>query len=112
MHKIFIVLMVIMSAMASVSAQSATNPKRHSTKPGVVRFGPPTTYIKEGLTTEEVIRLLGEPVAVSQRNEKDGVVTVFEFARGGGRIIIAEFVRGALIHSRTETRAQVAQATW
>ena len=109
MRSIFAVFLVSLTAMVSVSAQSGTNPKRHSTKPGVVRIGPTTTYTKEGLTTEEVLRLLGEPLAVYERTEEDGVVTTYEFARSQDRIIIAEFVRGALVHSRTETRGQVAQ---
>jgi hypothetical protein len=36
-------------------------------KPGVVQVGPRTTYLKEGLTTEEVVRLLGKPSAISER---------------------------------------------
>ena len=76
-----------------------------SAERGVIRVGPPTTYLKEGLRTEEVLRLLGKPVAISERSEKDLVVTTYEFRRGEGRILIAEFVSGVLVRSRTETRA-------
>ena len=73
-------------------------------KPGVVRVGPRTTYLKEGLRTDEVVRLLGKPSSISERSENGIVVTTFEFQRGEGRVIIAEFVSGELVRSRTETR--------
>lgn len=69
---------------------------------GVVHLGPRTTYLKAGLKTEEVLRLLGEPSAVSERTS-EGVVT-YEFARGDGRVVVAEFVDDQLVRSRTETR--------
>jgi hypothetical protein len=79
-------------------------------KPGVVQVGPRTTYLKEGFSTEEVIRLLGMPTAVSERNVKDVVVAIYEFPRGEDRVLIAEFVKGVLIRSAMETRGQIAQA--
>jgi len=57
---------------------------------------------------EEVLRLLGEPAAISERHEGDESVTTYEFPRGQNRILIAEFVNGALVRSRTETRGQLA----
>lgn len=75
-------------------------------KPGVVRVGPRTTYIKEGLSSEEVIRLLGKPTSISERSENEVVVTTCEFQRGEGRKLIAEFVKGLLVRSRTEARAE------
>src|SRR6266850_1364092 len=78
-------------------------------KPGVLQVGPRTTYLKEGLSTEEVVRLLGEPTAVFQRTVDDIVVTTYEFPRGEGRVLIADFVKDMLIHSTVETRAQVAR---
>lgn len=77
--------------------------------PGVVRVGPTTTYLKDGLTIEDVLRVLGEPAVVSEREENGNVVTTYEFPRSEGRILIAEFVSGLLVHSRTETRGQVAR---
>jgi hypothetical protein len=71
-------------------------------KPGVVRVGPPTTYLKEGLSTEEVVRLLGQPSAISERRENAVVVTIYEFPRSEGRVLIAEFVKNALVSSRLE----------
>ena len=86
---------------------------RHSSArvpgPSVVRLGPPTTYLSAGLSTREVVRLLGQPVAVSERSEQDRVVTTYEFSRSAGRVIVAEFVGGLLVRSQTETRGQVIQ---
>jgi hypothetical protein len=73
-------------------------------KPGVVRVGPPTTYLKEGLTVAEVIRLLGKPQTVSQRVENGNAIVTYEFRRGEARMLVAEFERGMLVRSRTETR--------
>jgi len=72
---------------------------------GVVHLGPRTTYLKEGLKTREVVKLLGEPSAVSERTEAGRSISTYEFQRGDGRVLIAEFVGDALVSSRTETRA-------
>jgi hypothetical protein len=77
-------------------------------RPGVVRVGPRTTYLKEGLRTEEVVRLLGKPAAISERNEHGVIITIYEFDRGEGRTLIADFVGGVLVRSRTETRQKQA----
>jgi hypothetical protein len=79
-------------------------------KPGVLQVGPRTTYLKEGLSAEEVVRLLGQPSAVYETSVDDIVVTTYEFPRGEGRVLIAEFVKSMLIRSTMETRAQVARA--
>lgn len=68
-------------------------------KPGVVRVGPRTTYLKEGLRTDEVVRLLGKPASISERSENDVVILTYEFRRGEGHILIAEFVDGVLVRS-------------
>jgi hypothetical protein len=73
-------------------------------KPGVVRVGPRTTYLKEGLRTDEVVGLLGKPVSISERNADGLVVTIYAFQRGEGRILIAEFLSGVLVRSWIETR--------
>ena len=75
-------------------------------KPGVVQVGPRTTYLKEGLRTDEVVRLLGKPESISDRSESDIVIATYEFQRGEGRILIAEFVGGILVRSRSETRIE------
>jgi hypothetical protein len=71
---------------------------------GVVHVGPRSTYLKEGLSTAEVLNALGEPVAVSERKQDGKVVSIYEFQRSHGRILIAEFVSDALVGSRIETR--------
>jgi len=75
-------------------------------KPGVVQVGPRTTYLKEGLRTDEVVRLLGKPARISERRENDVVITTYEFQRGEGRILIAEFVSDLLVRSRSEARVE------
>jgi len=146
MRKFLSFVIVIMSAMVSVSAQTEQQDLKRSLeskhvtskvdvpaprntdedasyirqtaysypaddfKPGVVQVGPRTTYLKEGLSTEEVVRLLGKPSAITERNEKDVVVTIYEFPRSEDRVLIAEFVKNALVRFTMETRGQVAKA--
>jgi hypothetical protein len=117
MLKILVIGVAILIAVANGSAQTNSSKRYVSHKPGVVRVGPTTTYLKEGLSTEQVIRLLGQPAAISERTEKDLIVTTkdlivttYQFPRGEGRVLIAEFVSDALIDSRIETRVQVAQS--
>ena len=137
MKKVLGVMIVIMTAMVCVSAQTRQGRIRftehdetvlnvkvpakepdafypHTSysypvedfKPGVVQVGPRTTYLKEGLRTDEVVRLLGKPASVSERSENDVVITTYEFQRGEGRILIAEFVSNLLVRSRLETRVE------
>jgi len=121
MRNILVFLVVVICAVIPISAQTELDLKqyfegRHVTlrsdfrKPGVIRVGPPTTYLKEGLRTEEVLRLLGKPVATSERVEQGLVVTTYEFLRGGSRILVADFVSDALVRSRIETRGKNMQA--
>jgi outer membrane protein assembly factor BamE (lipoprotein component of BamABCDE complex) len=79
-------------------------------KPGVVQVGPRTTYLKEGLTTDEVVRLLGKPATISERTDNGVVVTIYEFARSENRVLVAEFEKGALVRSAMHARRQVAKA--
>jgi hypothetical protein len=109
MLKTIVIGIAILIAVANGSAQT-TGAKRYvSHKPGVVRVGPTTTYLKEGLSREQVVRLLGEPSAIFERTEKDLTVTTYEFPRAQGRVLIAEFVSDKLVDSRIETRLQIAQ---
>ena len=70
----------------------------------VLRLGPRSTYLKEGLSTEEVITLLGQPVSVSERKDRETHFTTYTFARSGERILVAEFVNGVLVRTYTRTR--------
>lgn len=122
MSKVSAILIVILFAVICVSAQSESNRKGDvegkpvnaryvisvSSKPGVVQLGPRTTYLKEGLSMEEVLRVMGKPAAVSKRNEEGAIVTSYEFKRGDGRVLIAEFIDNTLVRSRTETAGQAA----
>jgi hypothetical protein len=137
MRNIFSLVIVIIAAVAGVSAQARQDRARYSEeksavlkvgmpaneaeafspgtsfsysaedfKPGVVRVGPRMTFLKEGLRTDEVVRLLGKPSATSERSEPDVVITTYEFQRGEGRILVAEFAGGVLVRSWIETRGQ------
>ena len=108
MLKILIIATAILIAVVNVSAQTAATKKHTLRRAGIVRVGPSTTYLKEGFSLEEVLRLLGAPAAISERHDGDEFVTTYEFPRGQNRILIAEFVNGALVRSRTETRVQLA----
>lgn len=109
MLKTLVIATAILIAVVNVSAGSARTTRRYTPrKAGVVRVGPSTTYLKEGFSLEEVLRLLGEPSAISKHQSGNELVTTYEFARGQNRFLIAEFVRGVLVSSRTETREQVA----
>jgi hypothetical protein len=100
----------ILIAVANGSAQTSGVKRYVSHKPGIVRVGPTTTYLKEGLSTEQVIRLLGTPSAIYESTKNNSTVTTYEFPRAEGRVLIAKFVGNALIDSRIETRVQVAQS--
>ena len=75
-------------------------------KPGVVRVGPRTTYLKEGLRIDEVVRLLGKPHSISERSEKGHTVISYEFQRAEGQVLVVDFEKGLLVHSQTESRAE------
>jgi hypothetical protein len=69
----------------------------------VLRLGPSSTYLKEGLRTDEVVGLLGKPSNVSERREGNRLITTYTFERSEGRVLIADFANGLLINSRMET---------
>ncbi|HEX8138042.1 MAG TPA: hypothetical protein VF544_10665 [Pyrinomonadaceae bacterium] len=68
----------------------------------VLRVGPSTTYLKNGLSLDEVVMLLGKPAARSERLAGDVRLTTCVFARSGSRVLVAEFENGLLVSSRTE----------
>jgi hypothetical protein len=69
----------------------------------VLRLGPTTTYLKNGLSVDEVVKLLGKPSAISQRLEGNSLITIYIFPRSQSRVLIAQFENGLLTDSRTET---------
>ena len=105
MLKTMVIITALLIAAVNISAQTSRVPKSgkrvHQTS--AIRIGPPTTYLKEGLTIEQVIRVLGEPTSVSQREEQGVTIETFKFQRGSNRVLIAEFVNQELVGSRTET---------
>jgi hypothetical protein len=108
MSKVLFLVVIVLSVGAGVSARSGVNAHTNGDQPSarvaprVISVGPRTTYLKEGLSTEDVRRLLGKPAAISERNQNGSTVTTYEFPRGEGRVLIVEFVDGALARSRTE----------
>lgn len=94
------------SAVRQISYEYAAGSK----KIAVVRVGAPTTYLKPGLTTKDVLQVLGEPASISKRTTDGLFLTTYEFRRGGERVLVAEFLHDKLIHSRTETRDHLARA--
>jgi hypothetical protein len=110
MLKTLVISIAIIIAVVNASAQTTGTTRRHVTrKGGVVRVGPSTTYLKEGFTLEEVLRLLGEPASITEHQSGTEWVTTYEFPRGQNRVVIADFVKGALVSSRTETHDQLAR---
>jgi len=80
---------------------------------GVVHVGPRSTYLKEGLSREEVVSLLGAPTSILQGKRDGRSVVVYEFQRSGDQVFVTEFLNGSLIASRTETRSIAsAKKTW
>ena len=144
MRKVFSIIIVITSAVISISAQTKLERRHHSEvismasktdtsvsevgngafyprtsynypledfKPGVVRVGPRTTYLKDGLRIDEVIRLLGKPLSITERTEQNASLKIYVFQRGEGQVLIAEFENGLLVRSYSELReAQPVQA--
>lgn len=82
---------------------------RPAAEPRVVSVGPRTTFLKEGLCESEVLGLLGSPSLTLRAGGGPSSVT-HEFARGEGRVLVAEFKDGVLVGSRTESRDQSASA--
>ena len=113
MSKKSLVLASVLLVGATVQAAAQTGRKvtrTVATSPHVISVGPRTTYLKQGLSTDEVLKLLGRPVEVSEREEGGAFVVSYIFQRGEGRVLVAEFVGGLLVGSRVETRAEGVRA--
>lgn len=107
MKKILVLSFVLCGAFGQAAAQTGEKVTRKiSTSPHVVRVGPRTTYLKEGLNTEDVMKALGSPVEVSERVGDGAKVVTYVFERGEGRFLVAEFVNSRLVRSRVETRGE------
>jgi hypothetical protein len=75
----------------------------------VLRIGPSTTYLKEGLPVDEVVRVLGEPLSVSERQAGETQTAVYFFQRSEGRVLVAAFEKGRLVRSSIRTEAELAE---
>ena len=129
MKKVFIIIAILAVSAVAASAQTAskgeaahrrqgvagdkrilvTGKKDERRAPGVLRVGLSTTYLKNGLRTEEVLRFLGRPASISERRDGDLLLATYTFSRGEGRILVAEFKNGLLVSSRTETGQSLVQ---
>lgn len=81
---------------------SAASRQKETRGPAVIRVGPSTTYLKNGLRPNDVVRFLGRPATVSERRDGELSFATYIFARSGGRILVAEFENGVLVNSYTE----------
>jgi hypothetical protein len=127
MKKVFVSIAVVSLSLAAASAQAMvraglndpgrTNssnvekivPKRSKDtgrrgSSRVLRLGPSATYLRNGLSLNEVVRLLGKPTSISERRDGELRLTTCMFPRSEGRILVAEFENGVLTGSRTEIR--------
>jgi hypothetical protein len=107
MKKSLVLLSLLLCTGGQAVAQTGEKVTRKiSTSPHVISVGPRTTYLKEGLSTEDVQKLLGKPSEVSEREEGGARIVSYVFQRGEGRVLVAEFVGGRLVRSRVETRGE------
>lgn len=88
---------------------SVSGRKNITRAPGVLRVGPSRTYLKKGLSADEVVRFLGRPASVSQRHQGDLRRATYTFTRGEGRVLVAEFENGVLVKSYAEARQTLVQ---
>ena len=127
MKKITILIATILLSAASASAQTtgkvesagrsqegekraALRQKREGGRASlVVKLGPSTTYLKNGLNLSEVVRLLGQPASASEERDGERHIMTCRFTRSGGRVLVAEFEDGLLIDSRTESNESLVQ---
>jgi hypothetical protein len=118
------ILIAILLAVTSISAQtkaasgdveqsgstysngntSRLSGERNDADLRVIKVGPPTTYLKNGLSIDEVTRLLGKPVYMSEGNERNGLINTYIYSRGENRFVVAEFAQGILKRSSVKTR--------
>ncbi len=128
MKKIFSLFAIIILTAIAASAQTRSkgefNPspriktenkrivvshKSVKNDPRVLHVGPSSTYLRNGLSINDVIRVLGKPETISEKQDGNLSLATYTFPRSEGRILVAEFENSVLVNSRIETPAQVAQ---
>jgi hypothetical protein len=97
------------SSSNEVRVEQAATSTDKKDDPRVLRVGPSTTYIRTGLTTDDVVRVLGKPEAVSERMNGDTRIILYTYPRGEGRFLVTEFENNLLVRSYIDTPAFVAQ---
>ncbi len=83
--------------------------KRRPRAAQVVVVGPSTTFLKEGLTIEEALKLLGQPVSISERQERGKQLATYTFTRSPGRVLLVEFENSLLVRSSVEILERIVQ---
>jgi hypothetical protein len=132
MKKFFSLIAIVLFSVVAVSAQTrakgSTSDLQRSHRAGAekrvanhnaakfqdaraFRLRPSTIYLKNGLSTDEVLRLLGTPTSISERLEGNSHLATYIFHRSEGRIFVAEFENGVLINSRTEDQVEISRRT-
>jgi hypothetical protein len=126
MKKFLILIATILISATAVSAQTnrkadgrrsaeregsviSINRQERSRASLVLKLGPSTTYIKNGLSYAEVVRLLGQPASVSEKQDGGLRLTTLTFTRSQGRVLVTEFADGVLVNSRTEINESLSQ---
>ena len=126
MKKFLILIATILISAMAVAAQTITkgdgrlsvegekrvasvNSRERAHARFVLKLGPSTTYIKNGLSLEEVLRLLGQPSSVSEKLEGSLRLITYTFVRSEGRVLVAEFADGVLVNSRSESSESLSQ---
>lgn len=110
MSRLIILISLVVITACSTLAQSVYRvSKIKRVSPAVVRLGPSTTFLRNGLSRQEVAKLLGEPFSTVETMDGNAVVTTSVFHRSGDRILIAQFRDDVLIASRLQTSGVLAQ---
>jgi len=73
-----------------------TQRKSQGTVQPVVDLGNRTTYLKSGLSVEDVISVLGKPILIRREVSDSADLLVYVFARGDGRTLVARFSNSLL----------------
>ena len=94
------------SRRAGVEKRAANHKTARFQDARAFRLRPSTIYLKNGLSTDEVLRLMGTPTSVSERQEGNAHLATYIFHRSEGRIFVADFENGVLINSRIEDQSE------
>ena len=127
MKKVFGLFAIILLSALAVSAQTkvkteagarsleetkgtvAVKKSARKNDPRILRVGPSSTYLKNGLSIDDVLGVLGEPLSSTERQDGQILLTTYLFQRSEDRILVAEFENGLLVSSHTGTLEEVAQ---